>query len=80
MVDADPSSIVGRSSCVRVVDDVAHIVIALALRVFTAAITVVDSPTIRSVSPDPYLGKAVAVWGEGASYTGPGGVWLNREP
>ena len=54
--------------------------IALALRVFTAAITVVDSPTIRSVSPDPYLGKAVAVWGEGASYTGPGGVWLNREP
>ena len=26
------------------------------------------------------LGKAVAVWGEGASYTGPGGVWLNREP
>jgi hypothetical protein len=25
-------------------------------------------------------GKAVAVWGEGASYTGPGGVWLNREP
>ena len=58
----------------------AHIVIALALRVFTAAITVVDSPTIRSVSPDPYLGKAVAVWGDGASYTGPGGVWLNREP
>ena len=26
------------------------------------------------------LGKAVAVWGEGASYTGPGGVWVNREP
>ena len=25
-------------------------------------------------------GKAVAVWGEGASYVGPGGVWLNREP
>ena len=28
----------------------------------------------------PLVGKAVAVWGEGASYTGPGGVWLNREP
>jgi len=25
-------------------------------------------------------GKAIAVWGEGASYTGPGGVWVNREP
>ena len=25
-------------------------------------------------------GKTIAVWGEGASYTGPGGVWINREP
>ena len=25
-------------------------------------------------------GKSIAIWGEGASYTGPGGVWLNREP
>lgn len=25
-------------------------------------------------------GKAVAVWGGGASYIGPGGVWFNREP
>jgi hypothetical protein len=25
-------------------------------------------------------GKSIAVWGEGASYTGPGGVWFNREP
>jgi hypothetical protein len=25
-------------------------------------------------------GKAIAVWAEGFSYTGPGGVWLNREP
>ena len=25
-------------------------------------------------------GKTIAVWGEGASYTGPGGVWFNREP
>ena len=25
-------------------------------------------------------GKAIAVWGEGVSYTGPGGVWVNREP
>jgi hypothetical protein len=24
-------------------------------------------------------GKTVAVWGEGASYRGPGGVWFNRE-
>lgn len=24
------------------------------------------------------LGKTVAVWGEGASYPGPGGVWFNR--
>jgi Neuraminidase (sialidase) len=24
-------------------------------------------------------GKAIAIWGEGFSYTGPGGVWLNRE-
>jgi hypothetical protein len=24
-------------------------------------------------------GNAVAVWGEGISYTGPGGVWFNRE-
>jgi hypothetical protein len=26
------------------------------------------------------VGKAVVVWGEGLSYTGPGGVWFNREP
>jgi hypothetical protein len=25
-------------------------------------------------------GKSIAVWGEGTSYTGPGGVWFNREP
>ena len=25
-------------------------------------------------------GKTIAIWGEGASYTGPGGVWFNREP
>jgi hypothetical protein len=25
-------------------------------------------------------GKSIAIWGEGSSYTGPGGVWLNREP
>ena len=25
-------------------------------------------------------GKAIAVWAEGFSYTGPGGVWINREP
>lgn len=25
------------------------------------------------------VGKTVAVWGEGASYLGPGGVWINRE-
>ncbi len=25
-------------------------------------------------------GKTIAAWGEGASYTGPGGVWFNREP
>jgi hypothetical protein len=25
-------------------------------------------------------GKSFAVWGEGASYDGPGGVWYNREP
>ncbi len=24
-------------------------------------------------------GQTVAVWGEGTSYTGPGGVWINRE-
>jgi hypothetical protein len=24
-------------------------------------------------------GKTVAIWGEGFSYTGPGGVWINRE-
>jgi hypothetical protein len=24
-------------------------------------------------------GKTVAIWGEGASYTGPGGVWFNRQ-
>ena len=24
-------------------------------------------------------GKTVAVWGEGRSYAGPGGVWFNRE-
>ena len=24
-------------------------------------------------------GKTVAVWGEGTSYTGPGGVWFNRQ-
>jgi hypothetical protein len=24
-------------------------------------------------------GKAIATWGEGISYTGPGGVWVNRE-
>jgi len=25
------------------------------------------------------LGKTVAVWGEGVSFAGPGGVWFNRE-
>lgn len=25
-------------------------------------------------------GKSIAVWGEGSSYTGPGGVWFNRQP
>jgi hypothetical protein len=25
-------------------------------------------------------GKTFAIWGEGDSYTGPGGVWFNREP
>jgi len=25
-------------------------------------------------------GKSFAVWGEGASYDGPGGVWYNRQP
>jgi hypothetical protein len=24
-------------------------------------------------------GKTVAVWGEGFSWTGPGGVWVNRQ-
>jgi hypothetical protein len=26
------------------------------------------------------LGKTIAIWGEGLSYTGPGGVWFNRQP
>jgi hypothetical protein len=25
-------------------------------------------------------GKSIATWGEGLSYTGPGGVWINRQP
>jgi hypothetical protein len=25
-------------------------------------------------------GKSIAIWGEGSSYTGPGGVWFNRQP
>jgi hypothetical protein len=25
-------------------------------------------------------GKTIAIWGEGMSYTGPGGAWFNREP
>jgi BNR/Asp-box repeat len=25
-------------------------------------------------------GKTIAIWGEGTSYTGPGGVWINRQP
>ncbi|HEX5823194.1 MAG TPA: sialidase family protein [Candidatus Limnocylindrales bacterium] len=25
-------------------------------------------------------GKTIAIWGEGASYSGPGGVWFNRQP
>ena len=25
-------------------------------------------------------GKSIAAWGEGMSYTGPGGVWFNRQP
>jgi hypothetical protein len=25
-------------------------------------------------------GKTIAIWGEGLSYTGPGGVWFNRQP
>jgi hypothetical protein len=24
--------------------------------------------------------KTIAIWGEGLSYTGPGGVWINRQP
>jgi hypothetical protein len=26
------------------------------------------------------IGKTIATWGEGTSYTGPGGVWFNRMP
>ena len=25
-------------------------------------------------------GKTIAIWGEGSSYAGPGGVWFNRQP
>jgi len=25
-------------------------------------------------------GKSIAIWGEGLSYTGPGGTWFNRQP
>src|SRR5262245_25261836 len=25
-------------------------------------------------------GKTIAIWGEGSSYNGPGGVWFNRQP
>jgi hypothetical protein len=25
-------------------------------------------------------GKTIAIWGEGASYSGPGGAWFNRQP
>ena len=25
-------------------------------------------------------GKSIAIWGEGTSYSGPGGVWFNRQP
>jgi hypothetical protein len=25
------------------------------------------------------VGKTIATWGEGNSYTGPGGVWVNRQ-
>jgi len=25
-------------------------------------------------------GKSIAIWGEGISYTGPGGAWFNRQP
>jgi hypothetical protein len=25
-------------------------------------------------------GKSIAIWGEGTSYTGPGGAWFNRQP
>jgi len=25
-------------------------------------------------------GKTIAIWGEGTSYNGPGGVWFNRQP
>jgi hypothetical protein len=25
-------------------------------------------------------GKSIAAWGEGTSYDGPGGVWVNRQP
>ena len=25
-------------------------------------------------------GKTIAIWGEGTSYTGPGGAWFNRQP
>jgi hypothetical protein len=24
-------------------------------------------------------GKAIGIWGEGASYSGPGGCWVNRQ-
>jgi hypothetical protein len=25
-------------------------------------------------------GKTIATWGEGFSWTGPGGAWINRQP
>jgi NAD(P)-dependent dehydrogenase (short-subunit alcohol dehydrogenase family) len=44
-----------------------------------ARVTVADVDGERARLVADEVGAAIAVWGEGFSWNGPGGVWLNRQ-
>jgi hypothetical protein len=50
---------------------------SIAIAVAALALAIPRSSTDRIAITD--RGKTIAVWGEGFSWTGPGGVWFNRQ-
>ena len=46
---------------------------------FVSAFTLVSHVASPHQPPITNTGKTIATWGEGNSYTGPGGTWVNRQ-